>query len=80
MSKGVYPRTQEWKNKIEDTLSATHSVVVTGSPRTGILMPYIGHVFPTQRALARVVGVSPHTIQYWLSRGYIGVIYVEKLD
>lgn len=78
MSKGMYVRDDNWRKKIEETLSTTHSIVVTGSPRTGVLLPYIGHVFPTQRALARIVGVSPRTIQYWLSKGYVGVVYVEK--
>lgn len=78
MSKGRYIRDDNWRKKIQETLSTTHSIVVTGSPRTGILIPYIGRVFPTQRELGRVVGVSPHTISYWLSKGYIGIVYIEK--
>ena len=76
--KGVYNRGENWRKKLQETLSPTHRIIVTGSPRTGILMPYVGIVFPTQRELARVVGVSPHTVQYWLRQGYIGIIYNEK--
>ncbi len=76
--RGKYIRDDKWLKKLQATLSPTHRIIVTGSPRTGILMPYIGIVFPTQRELARVVGVSPHTVQYWLRQGYIGIIYNEK--
>jgi hypothetical protein len=78
MSKGVYPRSKEWYQKLTGTLSKTHSIVVTGSPRTGVLIPYIGRVFPNQRVLAREVGVSPRTIQYWLGRGYVGLVIMDS--
>ena len=71
--KGKYIRDDNWRKKIQETWSKKHSIIVTGTPRTGVLMPYIGRVFPTQRELARVVGVSPKTITYWLSKGYIGI-------
>lgn len=57
-----------------ETVRKTHSIVVTGTPRSGILNPYIGKVFPTLRALAIELKVTPRTASYWLSMGYVNKI------
>jgi hypothetical protein len=78
MSKGIYPRDDEWREKYTSTLSHDHSVIVTDSPRTGTLVPYIGRVFRTQRELSRLVGVSPRTVTYWISMGYVNLVLKDE--
>lgn len=81
MSKGIYPRDEEWKEKQRRSRALSHSIVVTGTPRTGILQPYIGRVFCSQRELALVLGVTPRAVNYWLSIGYINLIKnLKKID
>lgn len=78
--KGVYIRDDNWKKKFQTTISLTHSIIVTDSPRTGVLVPYIGRVFHSQRELSRLVGVSPRTVTYWMAMGYVNLIKRQEND
>lgn len=72
--KGKYLRDDKWREKRLATHALNHSIIVTDTPRTGALSPYIGRIFKSQRELAVLVGVSPRTVNYWLSMGYVNLI------
>lgn len=81
MRRGEYKRTQESRARYYATIRRTHAVVVTGTPRSGVLSPYIGRVFGTLKELADALQVTPRTTSYWLSMGYVNRIKTfENID